>query len=211
MKRIVLMMTAFLLTAGMNFEAKAGYETKWCRDASFVLRNSLEAAYEAESFEQEAAILKRAINKTRSSINPKFTYYLESSLSLALKLEPLVTSTKDKVFILRRSIDNALDDLDYLDDRMSNRRDQDHTEYVTKILERVSDEASRSKTDKSEITILNAGARSAVQILGESDNRRDRGNACAVRYLKESLQSYDVRYKRSLISDAINSIGGGCR
>lgn len=222
MNKSILMMTALLTLTGMNFQANAAearmsvavardYETKWCRDASFVLRNSLEAAYDAETFEQEVAILKRAIAKTLSTLNPKFTYYLESSLLLAQELEAIVTTPKDKALLMRRSIDSALDDLEFLDAQMSNRRDQDHTGYVSKVLQRVSDEALRSKTDLIEMTILNSGARAGVQVLSESDNRRDPKNACAVRFLKEVLELNDVIYKRGLVQDAIDSLGRGCR
>lgn len=216
-------MTALLTISGVNFRAMASetktslslsvddYETKWCRDAGFILRSSLNAAYSAETFEQEISILKRAITKTLSTLNPKFSYYLESTLVLGLKLESKVMNSKDKALLLRRNIENALDDLDYLDNRFGSRYNQDHSFYVRKVLSRVSDEAYRAKTDKIENMILNAGASSAIQILSESENRRDPSNACAVRYLKEIMELDDVLYKRSLISQAVSSLGYGCR
>ncbi len=223
MNKRILTMTAILAMTSFNFQAQASehqaslvmsidnYETKWCRDAGFILRTSLDAAYSAETFDQEVIILKSAINRTLSTLNPKFTYYLESTLLLGQKLEAVMTSSKDKVLVLRRNIENALDDLHYLDDRFSNRYSQDHTYYASKILNRVSDEAYRSKTDLTEKMILNAGASSVLSILSESDNRRDPSNACASRYLKEVLSVNDILIKRSLISEAIDSLGYGCR
>jgi hypothetical protein len=223
MNKRILMMTAMITISGMNFEAQASetkaskimskedFETKWCRDASFILRTSLNAAYNATTFEQEIAILKSAISRTLNTLNPKFTYYLESTLELGLKLERAVATPKDKTLVLRRNIENALDDLDYLDGRFGPVYSQDHVFYVRKVLTRVSDEAYRAKTDLIENIILDAGASSAVQILSESDNRRDPANACAARYLKEILKADDVFIKRSLISEALDSLGYGCR
>lgn len=216
-------MTVLLAISSFNFQAQASehqvslimstdnYETKWCRDAGFILRTSLDAAFSADTFDQEVIILKSAISRTLNTLNPKFAYYLESTLVLAQKLEAVMTSSKDKALVLRRNIENALDDLHYLDDRFSARYSQDHTYYASKILNRVSDEAYRSKTDLTEKMILNAGASSVLGILSESDNRRDPKNACASRYLKEVLSVNDVLIKRSLISEAIDSLGYGCR
>lgn len=223
MRNGVFMMAALLTFSGVSYgatqlEAKVSrsgasqsYEDKWCRDAGFVLRNSLEAAYRASTFEEEISILKRAINSTLASLNPKFSYYLESTLLLGLKLEAVVATSKDKTLVLRRNIEHALDDLHYLDSRFNSRYNQDHTSYVRKVLNRVSDEAYRAKTDSLENMILNAGARSAVEILSESENRRDPKNACAARYLKEVLQLNEVISKRSLISEAVRTLGYGCR
>lgn len=223
MRKGIMMMTAVLAISGFNYHAIAkssnsesfvsvtDYETKWCSDTSFILRSSLDAAYNAQTFEAEVSILKRAITKTLETLNPKFAYYMDSTLLLALQLEQLATTPKDKTLILRRHINHAIDDLYYLDGRMSNRFRQDHTQYVIKVLTRTEDEALRSKTDQTENMILNTGASSAIQILSDGDNRRDSKIACAVRYLKELQNLDDVFYKRSLISESVNSLKHGCR
>lgn len=224
MKKIIFMMATIITLSGVaplrhtfaseetELSVVNDYETKWCQDASFILRNSLNAAYNSSTFEEEIFILKRAINKTLATLNPKFTYYLESTLLLGLKLEAVVGSPKDKALILRRNIDYALDDLSYLDNRFRRySNQQEHIFYVSIVLERVVNEAYRAKTDIAEKMILNAGASSSIQILSESDWRRDPRNACAVRYLKEVLELDVVLYKRDLISDAIHSLNYGCR
>lgn len=182
------------------------YENKWCRDVSFILTNSLESAYYSETFEQEVTILKQAIKRTLEIANPKFSYYFGSSLKLALAVESKLSNSKDKALTLRRNIENALSDLNYIDSRISNRYEQDHEDYVINILARGLDEAMRSKTDQIELQILDMTATAAVEILSESDYRRSQSNACAVRYLKELMSSNDVIYKRNLMDSAQNSL-----
>lgn len=188
----------------------ADYENKWCRDVSFILRASIESAYRAETYDQEVIALKRAINKTLDTLNPKFNFYLDATLALSIKVETKLTTPKEKAQFLRRSVEAALDDLHYLDQRMSNRFSNDHEAYVQVVLNRISDESFRAKTDAVETMILKTGAQSAIEILADSDFRRASSNACAVKNLKEILKEEDVQFMRSLMNQAISSLSRGC-
>ncbi|MGK0367779.1 MAG: hypothetical protein ACI9QD_000918 [Thermoproteota archaeon] len=187
-----------------------GYETKWCRDASYILNGAIVAAYNAETFKKEVAILKRAITRTSESLNPKFNYYLDSTLNLAIDIDKHLFQDKDKALFLRRQVENALHDLSYLDGFFSQRRSADHSSYVRMILKRIEVEALRAKTDQIEKAVLDAGAKAGAETLADSDFRRNSSNACAVVYLKEVLELDDVFYKRSLIDQAIESLEYGC-
>ena len=185
------------------------YEDKWCHDVEFILTNSLNAAYTSETFLEEAQILERAISRSLKIVNPKFSYFFESSLRLTQEISGKFSSDKDKVFFLRRNIQNALSDLRYLDGR-SDDESQDYGDYAKIVLTRALEEGVRSKTDLIEMSVLNSSIRSAIQVLKESDFRRDPSYACSTRYLKEALTLENVSYKRDLVDSAISTLNGGC-
>jgi hypothetical protein len=220
--KTLVMSTAFLLASTTSFAvvnttqvtsssivANDNYETKWCRDVDFILNASLNEAYNAETFEQEVMILKRAISRTLNIVNPKYTFYFDSTLQLGINIESVLGSSKDKAIYLRRNIQAALSDLYYFDS-FSSPYSQDHGNFTIQLLERTLSEGMRSKTDQIELMILRAGIQNGIEILRESDNRRNQSKACATKFLKEALASGDVVYKRELVQQAINSIENRC-
>jgi hypothetical protein len=213
------MTTAFLLATSTSFAAihsdptvitaDDNYETKWCRDVSFILNASLSEAHNAQTFEQEVVILETAIAKTLNIINPKISFYFDTTLKLGVKIESALENSKDKAIFLRRNIQAAISDL-YFFDLLSSRNSQDHGNYVVHLLKRTLSEGMRSKTDQIELLILKAGIQNGIEILAESDNRRNGEKACATKYLKEALVSGDIIFKRELVNQAVNSIQKRC-
>ncbi|MCO4754800.1 MAG: hypothetical protein KC478_09985 [Bacteriovoracaceae bacterium] len=181
--------------------------SRWCNDVSYILQVSLDSAYHATTFEQERSILVTAINKTLEKVNPKYHFYFETTLTLALKIEKNLGTDKERVFFLRRSITTALADLKDFD---TYSRSQDYAAYVEELLRRAITEGLRVETEKLELLILNTSMSNAISVLRMSDYRRTASHACASAYLKEAQTFEDVFYKRNLIQKAIDSLSYGC-
>lgn len=194
----------------MTQKVSTAVESRWCKDASYILRNSLKAAYEAPTFAKELEILSSAINRTLEIVNPKYSYYFDSTLSLSKSLSILLENEKDKVFLTRRFIQYAISDLEYLDSYFASYTHQNHLNYAVKVLNRGLNEGMRSKTDEIEMSLLNAVASSGARILSESDFRRLSTYACAVVYLKEVANNQNLTIKRDLILQAHRTLKYGC-
>jgi hypothetical protein len=104
----------------------------------------------------------------------------------SVRLDLLVFSTEEEMaFYLRRGVEAAVRDFQYLD---QHRRNVDNGPYVTIVLERGLYWGTQVRQTTQELVVLSSSAARGIYWLDQSWSRRTEGYACAQKTLNNALQ-----------------------
>jgi hypothetical protein len=158
---------------------------EWCTDVAGILELGLTNGRRARTYREELIIIEDAIQSVFSISNRKQHKFLMATLE-SVRLDLLVFSTEEEMaFYLRRGVEAAVRDFQYLD---QHRRNVDNGPYVTIVLERGLYWGTQVRQTTQELVVLSSSAARGIYWLDQSWSRRTEGYACAQKTLNNALQ-----------------------
>jgi hypothetical protein len=227
-KREIEMKTKLLILVAMTLVSSTGhafaaaqtildgqsYPSEWCDDVRTPLENAIQVGDAARTYDEEVSILEYAIQRTQGVGNVKFQKFFQYTLQSAMQDVNVYSGDMGRqALLLRTYIEFALEDLSWLDRSWD---DNNNGPYVTELLRRAERFGLQAPTDEEEILFLSRAAERAVELISDSDYRREERYACTAQTLSDALNEVQnpalssrtqVELLRNSIEGAINQMG----